>query len=412
LNDIYVDSSVNTTLGKAYEFVTNGLGNSTAEVMRNVLRELGNNCTAWIASPFIDYSEKLDNYIKECNFSSISLFSRRTKKSIEAANRYNVEYFVPANSGKQRQPEMFHSKNYLFYNNTNYCAYVGSSNFTNPGFYYGDRNIECGFVIRGERGDKVFSAIESWFKTGWKVYDASMQPVKETEPEDDDYNGDDIFLLAELIETNRKKIVRVHYEKTDNVELDIPTRLYRKQKNGESHIDCEYQNKDTIEVIVNGKKKILPITNSKQFLQGYNSSSAGIPLFATSGLKEESTDYEELEKHIKSNGISIGDINSNIKEPPILEQYYQNLKHEFSYLHRRKYFTKREICLFKQRIVKTKGGPGTFELIKMFELFNSEVLDKLNKQELNKMIFDKVEFEGVVSKEDFLKLIKFRKLDS
>ncbi|MBI4722844.1 MAG: hypothetical protein HY769_07620 [Candidatus Stahlbacteria bacterium] len=73
--------------------------------------------------------------------------------------------FIRKRTEKSQIAGIFHPKIYLFFNENEYSAIVGSSNFTLGGL---QRNIECNIYIAGKR-DEFFSEIRKYFLWLWNL---------------------------------------------------------------------------------------------------------------------------------------------------------------------------------------------------------------------------------------------------
>jgi hypothetical protein len=122
----------------------------------------------------------------------------------------------------------------------------------------------------------------------------------------------------------------------------------------------------------------------KQFQQAQTFD--GDTLFGTDNSSLESIREERLKRAIENEGISISvGEKKKIIEPPILEQFYHNVRRKVQFVKRRKFYSEADYLELLDELKNQNGGMGIYLMCHLFKVFKEKKELKLQEACINRI---------------------------
>src|SRR5574341_46865 len=306
-----------------------------------------------IVTPFVsdNYENHLVNLISKLNPKRTHLYLRdRTKLPKEIVNGAipNVSIIRP-----KAQRKAFHAKLILLEYEKKSVLYVGSANITKPGFFLTlpeGGNAEHGIIL--ELSDK--RDILEWLTKGWE------KPVST-----DDWHGSEVAM-----EKPDESLQSYAWgERKDNKTVELFLILSKpdfinKVKVGGKKVSFKQVGTYIYQTIVQSAKEVVIINlqphDEDIKLQIFDVSmfenakrDDGENLFSIdNNILDETIREDTLKREIQKKGIKIASKGVNIIEPPLLEQYYYNIRHVAKLVEKKRTFNLSHLNELKKEIQK------------------------------------------------------------
>ncbi|MFZ1291264.1 MAG: hypothetical protein WAR79_14300 [Melioribacteraceae bacterium] len=356
-----------------YTFVDNAF-NPIHEIL---LKEIENNespSVLKIATPFLSksYSENFINFISKIQPSKIQLFTRNTNKISDQFNNVNIplEIYRPI---KNKSKKDFHGKMILLEYENYIKLFIGSANFSEQGFFkslinYG--NQECG-IIQKIDDPKEIKSIQDWFMIGWEK-PLNIEKWNETVLEADNEFEDEIYAFA--IRESKKVILMISnpFFNGDSFNISVNKKTYRCTKRFEYnlyHLELNSIPPQTeiLKVVINEKEFPVQIFDPEIYKEWIKKNDDS--LFTFQQTKIESLIEKVLSEAIEKEGIKVSSGQSYIVEPPLLEQFYQNVRNQTSAIKSRKYFNQYHLKELEDILKDQRGGMGIYLIMQFLNAF-------------------------------------------
>lgn len=344
-----------------------------------------------IATPFISGKYISFKDIKEIS-SNVSIYLRNGAKIDAFRNEFRI--FQPVN--KKRKG--FHAKIILIEYENYSVVFLGSTNFTQQGFFqnmYVNANQECGVLLKIDKNN-----LTHWFDEKYWTQISDFENYKEFEDNSTEFLEDKLSPYA--------------WATKDKYE--ITTYIYNPYKT-----QTVYQNKKSIKLFKENeelclyKTKELKITDKENNIIAFSLSKDDKELIKIVVFEFElfnsicdsnqesifdtfkgiySVDPEEVAEAIEREKLSVNVISTkiDITEPPKLEQYYYNVKDLIDKIKSKKYFSDYNYAEIKKRVSDYEGGSAIYLLLHILKIFkkktNSDRFVKLCEERIFKLCED------------------------
>lgn len=351
------------------EFVYNSCDDS---IFNNIEKFILQNCKGdipieiKILTPFISATyPKLEEFKKIA--SNLSIYLRNGTKIDPFKNDFKI--FQPID----KKYRGFHSKVILISYENYSVVFIGSANFSEQGFFQTTNqcaNQECGIISKSNPDEMTH-----WFDDKYWKQITDFELYKETD-------GNSIESFEKEMEpyawaTKENNVITTYiynpmqfrtYQDDKLIQLEIVDKqlyIYKTE-------DLKIKNKEGNMIIFKLGKILISIVVFDY--EEFNSQSRINNESIFNSFKGVySVDPKEVDEAIDKNKISVRVTSSklNITEPPILEQYFQNVKDLIQKLKRKKYFSEYNVKEVENKLHEFCGGRAmylTLQLLKIFSL--------------------------------------------
>jgi HKD family nuclease len=331
-----------------------------------------------IASPYMsdgeEYSRYFQEFIDRVKPKSICLYLRRnTKIPLQMRIHEPIKVYSPKKKGNK---DIFHAKIVMldYGEKQDSIIYIGSANFTKQGFFQNlirGANNECGIIVRMRN-----EFIREWFNTGWDdpvnsedyIADGESKPSYALKP----------YAWAER-EEGRNISVYLFLPKDvpiDNVQ--IKGHKNSKFKQADETFDlAEYQvtiaskdNKIIIYLPIEPFTLDLEVFDFQEFSAAKSRDGESLFLYSS---EIESIRESEVKKAIMKSGIKVNVTGGvDIREPPVLEQFFHNVNGKVRAINSRRYFTESDKDELQGELKEQTGGPGLYLISQLSKVFRDK----------------------------------------
>lgn len=343
-----------------------------------------------IASPYVskDLGNGFDYFADQIKPKEIHFYLRsRTPLPPQIKERSeNIKLYRP----KQGNRAGFHAKVVLIDYGNFALAYIGSANFTRSGFFQNlddGANQECGVILRLSKNEDIFD----WFAKGWE------KPVDPTNWEEDgegDGWGDlELYGYAEKINGGYVLVSLFLPDKLN--EREVKVKIENKVCNLTSMKPGFYQGKikstrNQIILMYKHKELTIPVFDINQFEEARKHDGDG--LFSAESSPVESTNESTLALAIKNKGIKIqGTDKLLVIEPPLLEQFFHNVKEQIRFIERKKRFNESHFEELKKELKEQYGGTGIYFISHLYKTFKNKNAKEFSEEcfkRINELLLD------------------------
>jgi hypothetical protein len=286
-----------------------------------------------------------------------------------------VKVFAPSGKGRQG----FHAKMIALEYPNEMVAFVGSANFTAQGFFLTQTeggNQENGVVFRTQ--DK--QDLMEWFDKGWAA-PVSPHDWSPSEGSDSDAQLDlSPYAWAERIDASWVRLLIFLPDEKILRKVRVDGRKVMLAKDQHDLYSVNVSSKDqflTLQ-ISNTEPIKVAIFNPNQYEE--IKSSDDVRLFSHYVLPIESWNESDLRIAIAEGGIRVGEGSDQVIEPPLLEQFYYNVRAQMRSIRRRRIPTADLLNELKTQLYEVGATSNGTQVLRLklsqgeYSVFNDDIL--------------------------------------
>jgi HKD family nuclease len=369
-------------------FTINSISESISDNINNHL-QVTEQPILKIASPFlsVDFKTELSTFIKQVNPKEIQLYLRANYPVPDAFNSFqNLKLFQPKARSARKN---FHAKLISIEYSDKEIVFIGSANFSKQGLFLNleqGANQECGVII----SSKEKHVLDNWFNEGWEKpvsiaeWEKDESMAKEEMSKNESYvwveqlTATDVDLFFYLPDSTLHKEVYADKQKLHLVVEAKELNIYRSKFKPKG---------ETILVKIGDSFQVeIVIFNETSFEQRTNE--IGDSLFFESN-NIDSVNPLTFREAVEKEGIKVTTLGAVVVEPPLLEQYFYNVKNKIASLEKRNFFSDSHTEELKNYLKTVSGGEGiycTAQLLKCFENKRQIELSRICRERIEKLL--------------------------